>query len=184
LKFHKLFFKLPKWILKENKIIEHLDTEPEKWVSTLHCHLHNTGQSILPWPSNEISLPPKYVLLRAESVAGFNTVNVLWSDMCHIRVESVITMLSMFYCLVYVICVVTMLSMSVCVEMLIYMSISSYSKWRWCRSYLTLRSVSSLNNPQNMEMKICEKYEVVMLKIIIIIISYILNKFSIHIKML
>jgi hypothetical protein len=35
----------------------------------------------------------------------------------------------------------------------------------------------SLNNPQNSEMKICEKYEVDMLKIIIIIIGYILNKF-------
>jgi hypothetical protein len=29
-----------------------------------------------------------------------------------------------------------------------------------------LRSVSSLNNPQNSEMKFCEKYEVGMLKIL------------------
>jgi hypothetical protein len=41
--------------------------------------------------------------------------------------------------------------------------------------YLTLRSVLSLNNPQNSEMNFCEKYEVDMLKTIIIIISYILN---------
>jgi hypothetical protein len=34
--------------------------------------------------------------------------------------------------------------------------------------YLTLRSVFPVNNPQNSEMKICEKYEVDMLKIIII----------------
>jgi hypothetical protein len=34
--------------------------------------------------------------------------------------------------------------------------------------YLTLRLVSPLNNPQNGEMKICEKYEVDMLKIILI----------------
>jgi hypothetical protein len=45
--------------------------------------------------------------------------------------------------------------------------------------YLTLRSVSSLNNPQNSEMKICKNYEVVMLKIIIIIIGYTLNNFTI-----
>jgi hypothetical protein len=43
-----------------------------------------------------------------------------------------------------------------------------------------LRSVSSLNNPQKREMKICEKYEVDMLKIIIIIIGYTLNNFTIH----
>jgi hypothetical protein len=44
--------------------------------------------------------------------------------------------------------------------------------------YLTLRSVSSLNNPQNSKMKICEKYQVDMLKIIIIIKGYYtLNKF-------
>jgi hypothetical protein len=38
-----------------------------------------------------------------------------------------------------------------------------------CHNYLTQRSVLSLNNLQNNEMKICEKYEVNMLKIIIII---------------
>jgi hypothetical protein len=48
----------------------------------------------------------------------------------------------------------------------------------------TLRSLSSLNNPQNSEMKICEKYEVDMLKIIIIIIGYILNNFTTHITIL
>jgi len=37
--------------------------------------------------------------------------------------------------------------------------------------YLTLRSVSSLNNPQNNEMNFCRKYEVDILKIIIIIIG-------------
>jgi hypothetical protein len=37
--------------------------------------------------------------------------------------------------------------------------------------YLTLRSVSSWNNPENSEMKFCEKHEVNMLKIIIIIIG-------------
>jgi hypothetical protein len=37
----------------------------------------------------------------------------------------------------------------------------------------------SLNNLQNSEMKFCEKYEVDMLKIIIIIIGYILNNFTI-----
>jgi hypothetical protein len=47
--------------------------------------------------------------------------------------------------------------------------------------YLTLRLVSSLNNPQNREMKFCEKYEIDMLKIIIIIIGYILNNFTTHI---
>ncbi len=45
--------------------------------------------------------------------------------------------------------------------------------------YLTWRSVLSLNNPQNSEMKFFEKYEVDMLKIIIIIIiGYILNNFK------
>jgi hypothetical protein len=39
-------------------------------------------------------------------------------------------------------------------------------------AYLTLRSISSLNNSPNNEMKFCEKYEVDMLKIIIIIIGY------------
>jgi len=43
-----------------------------------------------------------------------------------------------------------------------------------------LRSVSSLNNPQKREMKFCEKYEVDMLKIIIIIIGYTLNNFTTH----
>jgi hypothetical protein len=47
-----------------------------------------------------------------------------------------------------------------------------------CQYYLTLRSVLSLNNPQNSEMKFCEKYEVDMLKIIIIIIGYTLNNNS------
>ncbi len=47
--------------------------------------------------------------------------------------------------------------------------------------YLILRSVSSLNNPQNSEMKFCEKYEADMLKIIIIIIAYTLNNFTNHI---
>jgi hypothetical protein len=42
-------------------------------------------------------------------------------------------------------------------------------------NYITLRSVSSLNDPQNREMKICEKYEVDILKIIIIIIGYTLK---------
>ncbi len=37
--------------------------------------------------------------------------------------------------------------------------------------YLTLRSDLSLNNPQNSEMNFCEKYEIDMLKIIIIIIG-------------
>ncbi len=48
----------------------------------------------------------------------------------------------------------------------------------------TLRLVLSLNNPQNSEMKICEKYEVDMLKITIIIIGYILNNFTTHITIL
>jgi hypothetical protein len=39
----------------------------------------------------------------------------------------------------------------------------------------TLRSVSSFNNPQNSEMKFCEKYEVYMFKIITIIIGYTLK---------
>jgi hypothetical protein len=47
-----------------------------------------------------------------------------------------------------------------------------------------LRSNLSLNNPQNNEMKICEKYEVDMLKIIIIIISYNVNNFITHITIL
>jgi hypothetical protein len=38
-------------------------------------------------------------------------------------------------------------------------------------NHVTLRSVSSLNDPQNSEMKICEKHEVDILKIIIIIIG-------------
>jgi hypothetical protein len=44
--------------------------------------------------------------------------------------------------------------------------------------FTTLRSVSPLNNPQNKEMKISCKYEVDMMKIIIIIISYTLNNFT------
>jgi hypothetical protein len=53
------------------------------------------------------------------------------------------------------------------------------------REYLTLTSISSLNNPpQNSEMKICEKYGVDMLKIIIIIIGYTLHNFIIHITIL
>ncbi len=47
-----------------------------------------------------------------------------------------------------------------------------------------LRSNLSLNNPQNNEMKICEKYEVDMLKIIIIIIGYNVNNFITHITIL
>jgi hypothetical protein len=47
--------------------------------------------------------------------------------------------------------------------------------------YLTLSSVSSVNNPQNNEMKFCEKYEVDILKIIIIIVGYTLNNFTTHI---
>jgi hypothetical protein len=49
---------------------------------------------------------------------------------------------------------------------------------------LSLRSVSSLNNPQNSEMKICENMKLVdMLKIIIIIIiGYnTLNNFTTHV---
>jgi hypothetical protein len=58
-------------------------------------------------------------------------------------------------------------------------SVSSFKR------VFTLRSVSSLNNPQNSEMKICEKYEVDMLKIIIIlIIRYILNNFTTRITIL
>jgi len=37
--------------------------------------------------------------------------------------------------------------------------------------YLTLRSISSLNNPQNSEMNFCENMKFNMLKIIIIIIG-------------
>ncbi len=51
-------------------------------------------------------------------------------------------------------------------------------------TYLTLRSVSSLNNPQSNEMKFCEKYEVDMLKIITIIRGYILNNFTTYILIL
>jgi hypothetical protein len=47
-------------------------------------------------------------------------------------------------------------------------------------AYLTLRSVSSLNNPQNSEIKIWEN----MLKIIIIIIGYTPNNFTTHITIL
>jgi hypothetical protein len=44
--------------------------------------------------------------------------------------------------------------------------------------HLTLRSVSSINNAQNSEMKFCEKYEVDMLKLIVIIRGYIMNNFT------
>jgi hypothetical protein len=44
-------------------------------------------------------------------------------------------------------------------------------------NYLTLRSISSLSNPQNSEMNFYEKYEVDMLEIIIIIMGYTLNNF-------
>ncbi len=44
--------------------------------------------------------------------------------------------------------------------------------WLICLKYFTLRSLSSLNNPQNSEMKICENMIFSMLKIIIIIIGY------------
>jgi hypothetical protein len=47
--------------------------------------------------------------------------------------------------------------------------------------YLTLRSVLSLSNPQNNEMKICEKFEFDMLKIIMGIVGYTLNDFTIHV---
>jgi hypothetical protein len=52
-------------------------------------------------------------------------------------------------------------------------------KWQYFY-YLILWSISSLNNPQNSEMKFCENM-VDMLKIIIIIIGYILNNFTTHI---
>jgi hypothetical protein len=45
-------------------------------------------------------------------------------------------------------------------------------------------SFGSLNNPQNSEKKILWKYEVDMLKIIIIIIGYILKNFTTHITIL
>jgi hypothetical protein len=44
--------------------------------------------------------------------------------------------------------------------------------------YLTLKSVSSLNNPQNSETKICENMKLKCLKIILIIIGYSLNNFT------
>jgi hypothetical protein len=47
--------------------------------------------------------------------------------------------------------------------------------------YLTLRSVSSLNNPKNNEMKFCENMK---LKIGIIIIGYTVNNFTTHITIL
>jgi len=43
--------------------------------------------------------------------------------------------------------------------------------------HLTVRSVLSLYNPQTTETNFCEKYEVGMLKIIIIMIGYTLNNF-------
>jgi len=56
--------------------------------------------------------------------------------------------------------------------------------WEVCKIQVitfTLRSVLSLNNPQNIEMNFCKKYEVDMLKIIIIIIAYTLNNFNTHV---
>jgi len=50
--------------------------------------------------------------------------------------------------------------------------------------YLTLSSVSSLYNSQNSENEILCKYEVDMLKIIIIIAGYTLNNFTTHITIL
>jgi hypothetical protein len=51
--------------------------------------------------------------------------------------------------------------------------------------YLTVRSVSSLNNPQNSEMKFCQNMKLVdMLKIIIIIVGYTLNNVTTHITIL
>jgi hypothetical protein len=47
-----------------------------------------------------------------------------------------------------------------------------------------LKSVWSWNNPQNSEMKFCEKYEVDIMKIIIIIIHHIPNNFTTHITIL
>jgi hypothetical protein len=47
--------------------------------------------------------------------------------------------------------------------------------------YLTLSSVSPLNNPQNSEMKICENMTILKIIIIIIIIGYIKNNFTTHI---
>ncbi len=67
---------------------------------------------------------------------------------------------------------------------LIFMNIFSFSYFKKSFEYLTLRLVLSLNNPQNNEVKICEKYEVDMLKIIINIIGYTLNNFIIHITIL
>jgi hypothetical protein len=64
------------------------------------------------------------------------------------------------------------------------MNIFSFSYFKKSFEYLTLRLVLSLNNPQNNEVKICEKYEVDMLKIIINIIGYTLNNFIIHITIL
>jgi len=49
------------------------------------------------------------------------------------------------------------------------------------KDFLTLRLVSSLNNPQSNKNEILWKYEVDMLKIIVIIIYYILNNFTTHI---
>jgi hypothetical protein len=50
-------------------------------------------------------------------------------------------------------------------------------------NYLTLRSVSSLTNPQNSEMKFCENMELTCW-IVLIIIGYILNNFTTHITIL
>jgi hypothetical protein len=59
-------------------------------------------------------------------------------------------------------------------------SLDNYSKLL-VTCNLTLRSVSSLNNPQNIEINFFEKYRLDMLKIIIIIIGYILNNFITHV---
>ncbi len=47
--------------------------------------------------------------------------------------------------------------------------------------YHTLRSVSSLNNPQNSEMFFLWKYDIDIVKIIIIIIGYTPNNFTAHV---
>jgi hypothetical protein len=51
-------------------------------------------------------------------------------------------------------------------------------------TYLIVQLVSPLNNPQNNEMKICEKIEVDVSKIVRIIIDYTPNNFTAHITIL
>ncbi len=51
-------------------------------------------------------------------------------------------------------------------------------------TYLIVQLVSPLNNPQNNEMKICEKIEVDVSKIVRIIIDYTPNNFTTHITIL